>query len=211
MCCSSSTSSDEGLSGRCDRPPGRGLGHPTGPEPGATLEDQGRAVRFLVRDRDDKFVGPFDEVMRSTGARVIKSPVRPPGVNVFAERFCADSQDRMPGLAAHWQRAPPGPRAREFVGHYNHERPHRGASTSDRRSPTWLSPSSRAGTVSSEPTVSAGGCSTTTGSLPEIALDYVRRISTCPARCFFSDASGTSGRTLRASSNVLGEHIRSEK
>jgi hypothetical protein len=30
----------------------------------ATLGDQGRAVRSLVRDRDDKFVGPFDEVMQ---------------------------------------------------------------------------------------------------------------------------------------------------
>jgi putative transposase len=32
-----------------------------------TLEDQGRAVRFLVRDRAAKFVSPFDEVMRSPG------------------------------------------------------------------------------------------------------------------------------------------------
>lgn len=53
----------------------------------ATLEDQGRAVRFVVHDRDAKFVGPFDEVMRSTGARVILTPVRSPRANVFAERF----------------------------------------------------------------------------------------------------------------------------
>jgi putative transposase len=52
-----------------------------------TLEDQGRAVRFLVRDRDAKFVGPFDEVMRSIGARVIQTPVRSPRANAFAERF----------------------------------------------------------------------------------------------------------------------------
>ena len=39
----------------------------------ATLKDQGRAVRFLVRDRDAKFVGPFDEVIRSVGARAIKT------------------------------------------------------------------------------------------------------------------------------------------
>ncbi|MGO9833537.1 MAG: integrase, partial [Polyangiaceae bacterium] len=53
----------------------------------ATLEDQGRAVRFLVRDRDAKFVGPSDEVMRSIGARVIKTPVRSPRANAIAERF----------------------------------------------------------------------------------------------------------------------------
>jgi len=52
-----------------------------------TLEDQGRALRFLVRDRDAKFVSPFDEVVRSTGARIIKTPVRAPQANSFAERF----------------------------------------------------------------------------------------------------------------------------
>ena len=34
----------------------------------AALEDKGRAVRCLVRDRDTKFVGPFDEVLRSTAS-----------------------------------------------------------------------------------------------------------------------------------------------
>ena len=53
----------------------------------ATLEDQGRTLRFLVRDRDAKFVGPFDEVLLSTGARIIKTPVRAPQANAFAERF----------------------------------------------------------------------------------------------------------------------------
>jgi hypothetical protein len=44
----------------------------------ATLDDQGRAIRFIVRDRDAKFVDPFDEVWRSTGARVVRTPVRSP-------------------------------------------------------------------------------------------------------------------------------------
>jgi ribosomal protein L25 (general stress protein Ctc) len=28
-----------------------------------TLEDEGRTVKVLIRDRDTKFVGPFDEVL----------------------------------------------------------------------------------------------------------------------------------------------------
>jgi transposase len=72
-----------------------------------TLEDQGRAVRFLVRGRDAKFVGPFDEVMKSVGARVIQTPVRSPRANAFAERFVRTAKDRVPRLAAHQEREAP--------------------------------------------------------------------------------------------------------
>ena len=92
----------------------------------ATLEDQGRAVRFLVRDRDAKFVGPFDEVMRSIGARVIKTPVRSPRANAIAERFVRTARSECLDWVlirgeGHLERV-----LFEFVDHYNHERPHRG-------------------------------------------------------------------------------------
>ena len=56
-------------------PPARVPGHPAGPEHGRHLGGPGPRSRFLVRDRDAKFVRPFDEVMRSTGARVLRTPV----------------------------------------------------------------------------------------------------------------------------------------
>jgi putative transposase len=91
-----------------------------------TLEDQGQALRFLVRDRDDNFVGAFDDVMRSIGASVIKARVRAPRANAFAERFVRTARaEALDWLLVrnerHLDRV-----LREFVQHYDYEHPHRG-------------------------------------------------------------------------------------
>jgi transposase InsO family protein len=92
----------------------------------ANREDRGRPFRFLVRDRDAKFVGPFDEVMTSVGAEVIKTPFRAPKANAFAERFVLTARSECLDWVLirgerHAERV-----LREFVAHYYHERPHRG-------------------------------------------------------------------------------------
>jgi putative transposase len=92
----------------------------------AELEDEGRVIKFLIRDRDSKFVGPFDEVMRSSGARVIKTPVRAPRANAFAERFVRTARTEcldwlLIRSERHLERV-----LAEFVQHYNVARPHRG-------------------------------------------------------------------------------------
>ncbi len=82
-------------------------------------------VRFLIRDRDSKCTGPFDEVFRSEGIRIVKTPVRAPKANAIAERFVrtvrTDCLDWLLILnRRHLERV-----LRVYVDHYNRERPHR--------------------------------------------------------------------------------------
>jgi putative transposase len=43
--------------------------------------------KFLIRDRDTKFSKAFDNVWRSTGAEIIRTPVQAPNANAVAERW----------------------------------------------------------------------------------------------------------------------------
>jgi putative transposase len=82
-------------------------------------------VRFLIRDRDSKYTGPFDQVFGSGAIRIVKTPVRAPQANAIAERFVrtvrAESLTWLLILnRRHLERV-----RRVFVEHYNTQRPHR--------------------------------------------------------------------------------------
>jgi putative transposase len=47
------------------------------------LGEQGRRVRFLLRDRDARFSRSFDDVFRSEGGQVLMTPVRAPRANAY--------------------------------------------------------------------------------------------------------------------------------
>ncbi|HET6770782.1 MAG TPA: integrase core domain-containing protein [Actinomycetota bacterium] len=87
--------------------------------------DVPRGPTFLLRDRDAKFSGTFDEVFRSGGARVIRTPFRSPKANAYAERWVRTARreclDHLLILSCRHLDAV----LAEFVEHYNGARPHR--------------------------------------------------------------------------------------
>ena len=51
------------------------------------LAERATQFEFLIRDRDSKFTAAFDDVFTGNGVRIIKTPIRSPRANSFAERY----------------------------------------------------------------------------------------------------------------------------
>jgi transposase InsO family protein len=84
-----------------------------------------RGVRFLIRDRDSKYSGSFDEVFRSEGIRIVKTPVRAPKANAIAERFVRTVRSECLDWLLIANRRHLEHVLRVYADHYNRERPHR--------------------------------------------------------------------------------------
>lgn len=85
-----------------------------------------QSVRFLIHDRDSKYAGPFDEVFRTEGARVIHTPIRAPRANAFAERWVRTTRTECLDWTLVLGRRHLERILRTYVEHYNRGRPHRG-------------------------------------------------------------------------------------
>jgi putative transposase len=89
------------------------------------LEDRVGQLRFLVRDRDAKFTAAFDAVFAAEGIQVLRTPVRAPRANAYAERWVGTVRrevlDRMLVFGGRQLRLV----LAEYANHYNLHRPHR--------------------------------------------------------------------------------------
>jgi putative transposase len=101
--------------------------------------------RLLIHDRDAKFSHTFDEVFRSEGIKVIRTPIQAPNANAYAERWVrtvrADCLDRILILGRRHLQHVLG----VYRQHYNEHRPHQALRLlpPDGRDPTPLNAADR--------------------------------------------------------------------
>ncbi len=88
------------------------------------LGERASGFRFVIRDRDSKFTTAFDGVFVGNGTRVIRTPVRSPRANAFAERVVGtlrrECLDHVLILGERHLREV----LAEYAWHYNGHRPH---------------------------------------------------------------------------------------
>jgi hypothetical protein len=100
--------------------------------PSFALAERACPAKFLIRDRDTKFTASFDEVFRSDGVRIVRTPVRSPRANAFGERFVGTVRRECLDRPLIFHRRQLQSVLVEFIGHYNGHRPHRSL---DQRAP----------------------------------------------------------------------------
>ena len=83
----------------------------------------GARICLLSRDRDSKFTRDFDAVFRSEGVEIIRTPIRSPKANAFAERFVRTARSECLDWILILDRRHLERVLRVFVQHYNGHRP----------------------------------------------------------------------------------------
>lgn len=90
------------------------------------IEQPHQGIDFVLRDRDAKYSGVFDEVFLTEGAEVLLSPIRCPNANAHAERWVRTVRQECLDHLLIVSRRHLDKVLAEFVRHYNRARPHRG-------------------------------------------------------------------------------------
>ena len=94
-------------------------------------------TRALLRDRASQFTGDFDEVFRAEGFKILKTLVRAPIADSFAERWIGTLRRELLDRIIIWNRRRLERIAIGYIDRYNTHRPHRSL---DQRPPASTKP-----------------------------------------------------------------------
>ena len=81
--------------------------------------------KALVRDGGSQFTSAFDEIFRTEGIKILKTPVRTPVANAFAERWIGTLRRELLDRTLIWNQRQLERIVIDYIGHYNQHRPHR--------------------------------------------------------------------------------------
>ena len=81
--------------------------------------------RALVRDRGSQFIDTFDEIFRTEGLKILRTPVRVPVANALAERWIGTLRRELLDRTIIWNQRQLEHLVTDYIDHYNAYRPHR--------------------------------------------------------------------------------------
>jgi len=91
-----------------------------------SVEERTPPLRFLIHDRDSKFTNSFDEVFASEYIKVIRTPVRAPNANAYAERWVRTVREECLDKLIILNEIHLRHVMRDYVDYYDLARPHQG-------------------------------------------------------------------------------------
>jgi putative transposase len=87
--------------------------------------DQLTDSRALVRDRGSQFIDAFDEIFRTEGLKILKTPIRTPVANTFAERWIGTLRRELLDRTIIWNQHQLERLVTHYIERYNTHRKHR--------------------------------------------------------------------------------------
>jgi transposase InsO family protein len=92
------------------------------------LADRKQPFRFLLHDRDSKFNDAFDETFRSESIKIVRTPIRAPNANAYAERWIGTLRRECLDRILIVNRRQLEHVLHVYTAHYNRHRPHQSLS-----------------------------------------------------------------------------------
>ena len=90
------------------------------------IQDRTVPARVLIHDRDTTFPAAFDAVFTSEDVTIIRTPVRAPNANAFAERWIRSVREECLDKILILGEGHLGRVLMTYLDYYNHARPHQG-------------------------------------------------------------------------------------